>query len=77
MGLPANAVLVPYQILLGGPQTRSTNEFLLPRDFIAALKTAPVQNISARIYHPEGRISQFQIGAKTVAAWQELFSGWK
>ncbi len=72
LGLPANTLLLPYQALLGGTQTRSSNQFLLPPDFIEALAKAPIQNIPARVYHPEERVSEFQIGAKTVEAWREI-----
>ena len=75
-----NGVMLPYEVyqqVFSGPQTKSKNIFLLPPDFIEALIKAPIQNLSARIYHPNEGISQFQIGAKTVAAWKDLFQNYK
>ncbi|WP_287127510.1 hypothetical protein [Candidatus Cyanaurora vandensis] len=73
MGLPINGINIPYQLVLGGLQTKTKNQFILPPDFIAALLKSPVQNIPARAYHPEDGVSQFQIGAQTVMAWKDLF----
>ncbi len=77
LGVP-EAAFLPYQILFsGGTQTKTRNEFYLPPDFIEALRKSPVANIPVRIYHPDEGISQFQIGDKTVKAWQELFQDYR